>query len=153
MTDSTPTPETITRVILESPYAGDVARNTVYARRAMHDSIVNHGEAPMVSHLLYTQCLDDADPTERRLGINAGHAFLKGCERVVVYRDYGLSDGITKGMRRAKRAGVPIVFRNIGPNPPATSLRAAEAVAFFAIALLGAAATLSGVVAAIYFGG
>ena len=48
------------RVILESPYAGDIERNVAYARAAMRDSLLR-GEAPIASHLLYTQpgVLDD----------------------------------------------------------------------------------------------
>ena len=48
-------------VILESPFAGDVKRNTAYARAALRDSLLR-GEAPIASHLLYTQdgVLDDA---------------------------------------------------------------------------------------------
>lgn len=42
------------RIILESPYAGDVEGNLTYARRAMHDSLMR-GEHPIASHLLYTQ--------------------------------------------------------------------------------------------------
>ncbi len=41
-------------VILESPYAGHVDANVAYARMAMHDSLLR-GEAPIASHLLYTQ--------------------------------------------------------------------------------------------------
>lgn len=41
-------------VLLESPYAGDTERNVDYGRRCLRDSIMR-GEAPMASHLLYTQ--------------------------------------------------------------------------------------------------
>src|SRR4051794_36682614 len=63
-------------VILESPYAGDVERNTLYARRALKDSLM-HVEAPIASHLLYPQVLDDLIPSERQLGIDAGLAWRK----------------------------------------------------------------------------
>lgn len=39
-------------VIVESPYAGDVERNTAYARAAVRDCLMR-GEAPFASHLLY----------------------------------------------------------------------------------------------------
>jgi hypothetical protein len=41
-------------VIIESPYAGEVEANVAYARACMRDSL-GHGEAPIASHLLYTQ--------------------------------------------------------------------------------------------------
>lgn len=66
------------RVILESPYAGDVGANLAYARAALRDSLMR-GETPVASHLLYTQTgvLDDSDPAERELGISAGLAWGK----------------------------------------------------------------------------
>lgn len=60
-------------VVLESPYAGDVERNVRYARAAVRDCL-DRGEAPIASHLLYTQpgVLDDLVPAERAMGIEAG---------------------------------------------------------------------------------
>ena len=57
------------RVILESPYAGDIERNVAYARMAVRDSLAK-GEAPIASHLLYTQegILKDEVPEERQWG-------------------------------------------------------------------------------------
>lgn len=54
-------------VIIESPYAGDVERNIEYARRRVRDSPAR-GEAPIASHLLYTQpgIPDDNVPSERQ---------------------------------------------------------------------------------------
>ncbi len=63
------------RVILESPYAGDVEKNLAYAREALKHSL-SCGESPLASHLLYTQVLDDASPNERLLGIEAGYDWL-----------------------------------------------------------------------------
>ena len=42
---------TMQRVIIESPYAGEIDKNTAYARRCMRDSL-DRGEAPFASHLL-----------------------------------------------------------------------------------------------------
>jgi hypothetical protein len=63
------------RVIIESPYAGDVDANLIYARECLRDSL-KRGEAPLASHALYTQegVLNDDDPDERKLGIEAGFA-------------------------------------------------------------------------------
>lgn len=61
------------KVVVESPYAGNVERNLAYARACLHDCLLR-GEAPIASHLLYTQpgVLDDDRPEERKLGIEAG---------------------------------------------------------------------------------
>lgn len=102
------------RVILESPYAGDVARNIAYARWCVKDSL-DRGEAPIASHLLYTQdeILNDDDPVERMLGINAGLAWKAVAELQVFYVDYGISKGMQYGMDYAKEHGIPYELRTI----------------------------------------
>lgn len=102
-------------VILESPYAGDVARNIEYARRCVRDSLAR-GEAPIASHLLYTQpgILDDDDPAERQWGIDAGLAWRRVAEASVVYTDLGVSRGMEYGIAAAIAAGIPVIYRRIG---------------------------------------
>lgn len=99
-------------IILESPYAGDVKRNVAYARACVRDAL-RRGEAPMASHLLYTQegILDDLDPAERALGIKAGHAWLSACGKVVLYVDLGISPGMLEGVRAAQAAGWAVEAR------------------------------------------
>lgn len=102
-------------VILESPYAGDVERNTRYARACLRDSLMR-GEAPVASHLLYTQpgVLRDDVPDERRMGINAGLAWGRAAEGTVVYCDLGISGGMEQGIGRAEKAGRPVEKRWLG---------------------------------------
>ena len=97
------------RVIVESPYAGDIEQNVQYARLAMRDCL-ERGEAPYASHLLYTQVLDDTVPAEREQGIAAGLAWQPVADAVVVYTDLG----ITSGMQRAiDQACVPVEYRSL----------------------------------------
>ena len=102
------------RVILESPYAGDVERNIEYAKACVADSL-SRGEAPLASHLLYTQpgILDDTDPAQRALGINAGHAWMHLADRLVVYTDHGISGGMQIGIDLAETYNLPIIHRTI----------------------------------------
>lgn len=102
------------KVIIESPYAGNVERNLEYAREAMKDCL-KRGEAPLASHLLYTQpgILDDSLPEERALGIEAGLVWGAEADATVVYGDYGFTDGMLEGIARANREGRPIELRNI----------------------------------------
>ena len=102
-------------VILESPYAGDVERNTLYARRGLKDSLMR-GEAAIASHLLYPQVLNDLIPSKRQLGIEAGLAWRKVAEATVVYQDYGISPGMEYGIQLANEQGIPIEYRSIGKN-------------------------------------
>ena len=105
-------------VILESPYAGDVERNVDYARRCVRDSLMR-GEAPLASHLLYTQpgILDDDVLIERELGIDAGLAWRRHAEAAVVYIDHGISAGMSYGIRQHEAAGVRVEYRSIGARP------------------------------------
>lgn len=102
------------RVILESPYAGDVDLNVNYARKAIRDSL-KRGEAPIASHLLYTQpgILRDEDAAERQWGIDAGLAWKSVAEASVVYCDRGISRGMEFGILQAKMAGIPVEMRFI----------------------------------------
>jgi hypothetical protein len=100
------------RVVLESPYSGNVLRNVEYARACVRDCL-KRGEAPIASHLLFTQVLNDEDPAERKLGIEAGHAWIASATAVVVYIDYGISDGMQEGINRARRHQTPVEFRSI----------------------------------------
>lgn len=113
-------------VILESPYAGDVEANLAYARACMRDCLYR-GEAPFASHLLYTQpgILDDGKPGERAMGIHAGLLWGRFAEATVVYIDRGISEGMLKGMERAREDGRPIERRNL-PDMYYTGLRTGE---------------------------
>ena len=104
------------RVILESPYAGEVDANVAFARRCVRDSL-ERGEAPLASHLLYTQpgILDDTIPIERLRGIGAGLAWYRLAEACVVYLDRGLSDGMRCGIAAASAADVTDRDALVGP--------------------------------------
>lgn len=102
-------------VCVESPYAGNVARNTAYVRACLADCL-RKGEAPFASHALYTQLgvLDDGKPEERRQGIEAGLEWAAKAEARVVYTDLGISEGMQTGIEHASRLGQPIEFRQLG---------------------------------------
>lgn len=101
-------------VILESPFAGDVEENIKYARACVRDSLAR-GEAPIASHLLYTQegILDDNIPEERQWGIDAGLAWRTVSDGTVVYTDRGISRGMEYGIEAVRSAGKPIEYRTI----------------------------------------
>lgn len=107
-------------VIMESPFAGDVERNTRYARACMADCLAR-GEAPFASHLLYTQpgVLDDTVPEQRSLGIDAGLAWGLNADATVAYQDLGVSTGMQLGIDAADEAGRTVERRSLpgwGPD-------------------------------------
>ena len=105
------------RVILESPFAGDLEANLAYARACMADCL-KRGEAPFASHLLYTQdgVLDDTIPEERERGIHAGLVWGDVADKVVVYTDRGISTGMQYGIDAAKKRGISVEFRQLSPD-------------------------------------
>jgi hypothetical protein len=105
------------RVVLESPYQGDLVRNIAYAKACVRDSLLRK-EAPIASHLLYPQAgiLHEEHPEERALGIAAGLAWLPGAELMALYTDYGMSPGMEAAEQAAKQAGIPVERREILPK-------------------------------------
>jgi len=102
------------RVILESPYAGAIARNVRYGRACLLDCL-KRGEAPMAGHLLYTQpgVLWDAMPEDRHLGIEASFAWRGVASATVVYSDLGISPGMKAGIEHSLSIGVPVEYRTL----------------------------------------
>jgi hypothetical protein len=105
-------------VIIESPYAADteegVRANEEYARRCVRDSLLR-GEAPIASHLLYTQkgILDDKVSLERQQGIDAGLAWRRVADASCVYVDRGISTGMKYGIAAAKESGRAVEYRSL----------------------------------------
>lgn len=99
-------------VIIESPFTGDIEENVRYARAAIADSLAR-GEAPIASHLLYTQpgILDDNDPEERQWGIDAGLAWMHKADFVAVYVDRGISSGMRSAISYAHELDMLVELR------------------------------------------
>ncbi len=75
------------KVIIESPYKGDVDRNIIYARRLLHDCLVKY--------------LTWDNPVSL----------------TIVGTDYGLTERMWHGIERAVFEGREIIYREIGKNP------------------------------------
>jgi hypothetical protein len=104
--------------VIESPYAADtlegVEANLTYARRAMKDSLAR-GEAPIASHLLYTQpgILDDKIEHERNLGINAGLVWARHAKLAAFYIDLGWSRGMYQAWNYYQALKIPVEKRSL----------------------------------------
>lgn len=105
-------------VIIESPYAAptqdEIDANVEYARACVRHSLAQ-GEAPIASHLLYTQpgILDDTIPHERQQGIDAGLAWREVAQSSAVYVDRGISKGMEYGIQAAFKSGITVQVRSI----------------------------------------
>ncbi len=109
-------------VVIESPLKGDgsrsLAENTVYARACLLDSLYR-GEAPIASHLLHPQVLDDTVAEQREMGIQAGLAWADRAELGVFYLDHGESEGMRRARAFYATKGIPTedrrILKDIGP--------------------------------------
>lgn len=105
-------------VVLETPFAASgqysVEDNITFARNCMRDCI-QKGEAPIASHLLYTQpgILDDTIPHEREVGIECGLLWAAHAEEAVFYVDRGMSRGMTYALKRHEDEGRPVTIRRL----------------------------------------
>lgn len=105
------------RVVIESPYAGDIELNLRYLRACMADCLLR-GEAPFASHGLYTQpgVLRDDVPAERQHGIDAGFTWRSAADATVVYTDLGITRGMSAGIEHAEKGDREIVYRSLGAD-------------------------------------
>jgi len=100
------------KVIIESPYSGEVKKNLEYARKCLLDSL-NREEAPFASHLLYTQVLDDEIQDQRQLGMKNAFMWYKLADLMAVYIDLGVSKGMLESIEKAHKYDIPIEIRQI----------------------------------------
>lgn len=94
----------VTRVVVESPYAGDIDKNTKYAQAACKDCM-KRGEIPFASHLFFPQFLDEQSPVERQLSIQAGFHYWREFDKIVFYIDNGISAGMKDALERVVKEG------------------------------------------------
>ncbi len=131
-------PRKITTVAIESPYAA-LAHTTVddhvqYARLCMTDSLLK-GEAPFLSHLLYTQALADNVPEQRRLGMRAGLALSERLDFAAIYYDLGISPGMVKAIQHYREIGKRQELRRLFSPAMGRSLRSGAVTLGQALAL------------------
>jgi len=112
-----------TRIVVATPFRGsteeEFIENIHYARLCMLDSL-NRGEAPFMSHLLYPLrtfgVLDEDRPDQRQRGFDAEKQWLRKAEMLVLYRDKGLSDGMSQTMELATQIQIQVKFRRLSTS-------------------------------------
>lgn len=104
------------RVVVESPLAGDVARNMRYAAWCCR-VLVDDGKSPLASHFLCPWFLDDAVPTERTIGIDCPWVWQPDVEHVF-FIDHGVSRGMIAAMSRCTTEGIPLNFTKLITDYP-----------------------------------
>lgn len=114
-------------VVIESPFkpsAADIAKyegcysaaellrqNLIYARLAVLNAL-KRGEAPLASHLLYTQVWSERDDL-RDAGIKAGIELHHRADTVALYVDLGTSSGMKLAGDNARLVNTELATRLI----------------------------------------
>ena len=101
-------------VVIESPYAGDVAANLAYLDRCVLDCL-KRGESPYASHRMLTTALDDMDPIQRAQGIEAGMAFAARVDSRIFYVDLQWSAGMLSAADYYRHRGLKFEVRRLDP--------------------------------------
>ena len=87
-------------VYICSPYAGDTENNVKSAQRYSRFTVDN-GYIPIAPHLLFPQFLNDANPTDRKLGLFFGNALMSKCSEVWVF-GHTISPGMEAEIKQAR---------------------------------------------------
>ena len=75
-----------------APLAGDLKKNIGNAKK-FGKFLFDRGMAPVIPHI-YAEILDDKEPYDRELGMNADRSLLFKCDEMWVF-----GDKFTKGMK------------------------------------------------------
>lgn len=105
---------------MESPFAASdkatCEEHREYLEKCLLDCVLR-GETPYASHKMLTDCLDDNDPGQRRIGINAGMAMSKiivsAGGKPVFYLDHGWSRGMQEARKHYQTLSIPYEERYI----------------------------------------
>ena len=104
------------RVVVESPFAGDLARNARYLDECLADCF-RRNESPYASHAIGPRALKDDVPEQRKQGIEAGFAWADVADAVVFYVDLGWSGGMKAALVRHQADGRTIEQRRLYGEP------------------------------------
>ncbi len=106
-------------IIVESPFAADNEKvSKIYAAyldACLKDCLLN-GHSPFAAHGLYTRpgVLDDNDPEQRALGINAGFYWREVANYTIFFTDFGWSKGMIAAKNHCERLSLPYMCAKLG---------------------------------------
>lgn len=93
------------QIYVASPYAGDIEKNTEFAKSACR-FVMNQGHAFFCPHLLYPNILDENNPKERQLGLDMGLVMLESCDELWCFGER-ISHGMMAEIEEAERLHIP----------------------------------------------
>jgi len=93
-------------IFVSSPYAGDVERNTEFAKQACQ-YVIGMGNAFFCPHLLYPQILNDQIQEERKLGMEMAKQLLLSCDEIWAFGNR-ISQGMFEEIEYARQHDIPV---------------------------------------------
>ncbi|HZK26064.1 MAG TPA: DUF4406 domain-containing protein [Thermoclostridium sp.] len=94
-----------------SPYRGDIRTNTEQAKEYCR-KIVQEGDIPLASHLLFPQFVDDSIASERERAMEMNLEIMRHCDEVHVF-GHQISFGMLQEMQAAKKLRIPVVQEEV----------------------------------------
>ena len=91
-----------------SPLSGDIDVNIEKAKEYSR-YVVLMGNIPFTPHLLYTQFLDDTQPSQRELAVSMGINMLKRCDELWVFGNR-VSGGMAYEIATAEKIGIEVKY-------------------------------------------
>lgn len=93
-------------VYISSPLSGNIERNLQNAVAFARYVLKECGAAPVVPHF-YAKVLNDDDPAERKLALEADMSLLYLCQEVWVFGNYW-TEGMKEEIKRARILNIPV---------------------------------------------
>ena len=105
------------RVVICSPWRARTSQgerlHARYLDACLADSYAR-GEAPIAAHAIGPRVLREEIEEERARGIQAGLAWIRSADALVVYVDLGISEGMVREAEEALAHGITIEERSLG---------------------------------------
>lgn len=98
----------IQKIYICSPLRGNIEDNINKAKEYCKFVVAKMKAMPVCPHIYFTQFLDDNNELEREIGMDFGLRLLSECDRVMVFDNNGISEGMKKEIELANRLNIPV---------------------------------------------
>lgn len=102
------------KIYVCSPLRGNEKENIKRAEEYCRKIVLKLNAIPICPHIYFTRFLNDNSKIERELGLDLGQRLLKDCDRVFVFDDYGISEGMKKEIEVAESLNIPVIYTSGG---------------------------------------
>ena len=104
----------IQKIYICSPLRGNIEDNINKAKEYCKFVVAKMKAMPVCPHIYFTQFLDDNNELEREIGMDFGLRLLSECDRVIVFDNNGISEGMKKEIELANSINIPVGYWSSG---------------------------------------